>query len=198
MLNSFKDYMLEYVDMSEEEWDIKADLFKSISFKKGEVISRVGDVHDKIYFINSGLARAYTLDGEGKDYTWSIYFNDENAHMINLFMTDYDSFINKSPSRLEIEALEDSQFIYLTYDDIEYLHQKTPKMLLFSKMMSDLAYCYLHHRVIDAQSKSAKERFEEFMKTTPHLLDKVPQYHVASFLGMTPIHLSRLKKELLS
>ncbi len=188
--------MFEYVDMSEEEWDIKADLFKSISFKKGEIISQMDDVHDRIYFINKGVARAYTLDGDGKDYTWSIYFNDENAHMVNLFMIDYDSFINKSPSRLEFEALEECHFIYLTYEDIEFLHLQTSKMLLFSKRMSDLAYCYLHHRVIDTQSKSAKERFEEFMQTTPHLLEKVPQYHIASFLGITPIHLSRLKREL--
>ncbi len=189
--------MFQYVDMSEEEWNLKVDVLKPLTFKKGDVIHKVGHLHDRIYFINHGLVRAYLLDEEGKDFTWSIYFNDENAQMINLFVTDYDSFISQKPSRLEFEALEDSEVIYLTYEDIEQLHQQSSSMLLFSKKMADLAYCYLHHRVLDAQSKSAKERFEEFMKTTPHLLDKVPQYHIASFLGITPIHLSRLKKELL-
>ena len=61
--------------------------------------------------------------------------------------------------------------------------------------MAEEAYSYLHTRVIERESKSAKERFIDFIKKTPHLLDKVPQYHIASFLGITPQHLSRLKKE---
>lgn len=61
--------------------------------------------------------------------------------------------------------------------------------------MGQEAYSYLHNLIIQRQTLTAKERFEEFIKNTPHLLDKVPQYHIATFLGITPQHLSRLKKE---
>lgn len=195
MLEKFREYMGNHVTLSLEEWALISSKFQIATFSKGELISKVGDTHDKIYFINSGLARAYTLDGEGKDFTWSIYFNDDNAHMVNLFLVDYDSFTNHSPSRLEIEALEESQFVYLKYEDIDTLSVQSHNMLLFCKTMADIAYCYLHHRMLDLQSKNATERFEDFMQQTPHLLEKVPQYHIASYLGITPIHLSRLKRE---
>ena len=195
MLEKFREYMDQYVKLTQDEWSMVSAKFQSASFSKGDVISQMGDVHDKIYFINSGLARACTLDGEGKDFTWSIYFNDDNSHMINLFLVDYDSFTNQKPSRLEIEALEESQFVYIEYEDLETLSAQSHNMLLFCKKMTDIGYSYLHHRMLDMQSKSATERFEEFTKQTPHLLKKVPQYHIASYLGITPIHLSRLKRE---
>ena len=194
MLEKFRDYMNNHVALSPEEWALISSKFQSATFLKGELINKMGDIHDKIYFINSGLVRAYTLDGEGKDFTWSIYFNDDNSHVVNLFVVDYESFTTKMPSRLEIEALEESEFVYLKAEDIETLSLHSHNMLLFCKTMSDMAYCYLHHRVLDWQSKSAAERFEDFVEQTPHLLEKVPQYQIASYLGMTPIHLSRLKK----
>jgi CRP-like cAMP-binding protein len=194
-MDKFQTYLKKHIDLDEDEWHFLSSKIKQKNFKKGEIISNIGDIHERIYFITSGLARAYLIDSEGKDFTWSIYFNDENSDMVNLFIVDYDSFITQKPSSLEIEALEDSTTVYLTFEDLDELHKQSPKVLLFSKMMADLAYAYLHHRVLDTQSKSAKERFEKFMKTTPHLLDKVPQYHIASLLGITPIHLSRLKND---
>ncbi len=195
MLEKFREYMDQHVQLTEEEWHMVASKLHATTFEKGDLISHLEDVHDKIYFINSGLARACTLDGEGKDFTWSIYFHDNNSHMVNLFLVDYDSFTNKKPSRLEIEALEESHFVYLTYEDLESLSEESQNMLLFCKKMTDIGYSYLHHRMLDLQSKSATERFEDFMQQTPHLFDKVPQYHIASYLGITPIHLSRLKRE---
>ncbi len=186
--------MHSHVDLHEDEWEIVASCLKHTAFKKGALISSMGDVHDRIYYINSGLARAYTLDEEGKDFTWSIFFNDANSHMTNLFITDYESFVNKTASRLEIEALEDCEVLFLTYEDMQMLYQNSVKMLLFCKMMSDMAYAYLHHLLLDSRTKSAQERFTEFVTHTPHLLEKVPQYHIATFLGITPIHLSRLKR----
>jgi len=196
MSKKLQTYMQKHINMDERELELLNTKFKYATFKKGEIISKVGDIHDRVYFVNSGLARSYLINAEGKDFTWSIYFNDENSDVINLFIVDYDSFITKKPSSLEIEALEDIEALYLTYEDMDFLHAQSPKILLFSKIMAELAYTYLHHRVLDSQTKSAKERFEKFMKTTPHLLEKVPQYHIASYLGITSIHFSRLKKEL--
>ncbi len=196
MASEFREFMSRYLSVDDEVWSFVESKIKTRTIKKGEMITKMGDIYDRIYFIKSGLARAYTIDSDGKDFTWSIFFNDENSHVVNLFIVDYDSFTNQTPSRLEIEALEDIDSIYVEREDLEYLNANSMDMLNFCKMMSDEAYCYLHHRVLDQQSKSAQERFESFVKETPHLLDKVPQYHIASFLGITPIHLSRLKKEL--
>lgn len=162
------------------------------------MIHNIGDVCDQLLFINNGLARAYILDENGKDYTWSIFFNDENSHMTNLFVVDYDSFINQSESKLSIEALADCELVGMHHSDLMLLYDKQKKSEHLGRILSQEAYSYIHNIIIDKQTKSAKERFDEFMNNTPpYLLDKIPQYHVATFLGgiTPPQHLSRLKKK---
>ncbi len=193
-MDRFADFMRQYVTLTPQEWEMIEDALELTVFQKGEIISKIDDIHRHIYFITDGLARAYTIDTEGKDYTWSIFFNDPNAHVVNLFMVDYDSFTTRQPSRLEIEALEECHALAISYEDHQRLSQISENILAFCKAMSDFAYCHLHHRVLDHQSLSAKERFERFIEQTPYLMDKVPQYQIASYLGITPIHLSRLKR----
>ncbi len=194
-MDRFTRFMQQYVTLTPQEWELIEQTMQPTSFQRGEIITKMDETHEHIYFITEGLARAYTIDVEGKDYTWSIYFNDLNADIVNLFMVDYDSFTRRQPSRLEIEALEDCHALAVSYEDQQRLAQTSGNILAFCKAMSDLAYCHLHHRVLDHQSLSAKERFERFIEQTPYLMDKVPQYQIASYLGITPIHLSRLKQE---
>ena len=82
----------------------------------------------------------------------------------------------------------------MEYKDVQFLYDKLKKGERFGRLMSQEAYSYLHKQTIDRQIQSAEERFEEFMEKTPYLLEKVPQYHIASFLGVTPQYLSGLKK----
>lgn len=187
--------MNQYISFNYIEWSILKSKLQILHYKKGDIIHHIGDISDKLMFINSGLARAYIIDENGKDYTWSIFFNDKNSHMTNLFLVDYESFINQTPSKLTIDAIEDCEVIVINYKDLEFLYNNTKRGDRFGRLMAEEAYSYLHTRVIERESKSAKERFKEFIKKTPHLLDKVPQYHIATFLGITPQHLSRLKKE---
>ena len=195
MYTKFKDFVKKYIKLNLIEWSVVEKKIKVAHFKKGQTIHIAGNVCRNLYFINIGLARAYAIGEDGKEFTWSIFFNDTNSNMSNLFVVDYDSFIKQSESRLSIEALEDCELVYLCSDDLELLYDKYKTSEHFGRLMSQEAYSILHNRMIDMQLKSAKERFEDFMRYTPYLLDKVPQYHIASYLGMTPQHLSRLKKE---
>jgi len=195
MFNKYKIFIEKYISHNIVEWTIFKSKLKIEKFKKGETILHLGDVSSVLRFIDSGLARAYMISKEGKDYTWCIFFNDENAHMTNLFVVDYDSFLNQTPSTLHIEALEDTTVISVDYKDVQFLYDKLKKGERFGRLMSQEAYSYLHQQTIDRQIKTAEERFEDFMKKTPYLLEKVPQYHIATFLGMTPQYLSILKKE---
>jgi len=194
MYERYKTFINRYISLGAFSWKLFESKLTTIDYPKGSIIHSIGDIAPRLLFINSGIARAYTLDENGKDYTFSIYFNDENAHMTNLFVVDYESFVNQSPSRLEIEVLEDCEMIALKYKDVEFIYNRLKKGERFGRLMNQEAYSYSHHRILDLQSKSAKERFEDFMAHTPYLLDKVPQYQIASLLGITPEHLSRLKK----
>ena len=195
MFSKYKQFMDKYISFSFIEWKLLTSKMKIKNYKKGETIHHMGDICTELLFINSGLARAYMIDENGKDYTWSIFFNDKNSHMTNLFVVDYDSFLNQTESNLSIEALEDCEVVILSYDNVQLLYDKLKHGGNFGRLMSQEAYTYLHRLIIDRQLKSATERFKIFMETTPYLLEKVPQYHIATFLGITPQYLSWLKKE---
>jgi CRP-like cAMP-binding protein len=195
MFSKYKEFMQQYISLNFIEWNIVKLKLKIEHYKKSDIIHNIDSICTKLMFINSGLARGYIIDENGKDHTWSIYFNDENSHMTNLFVVDYESFLNQTKSKLCIDAIEDCEVVVIDYKDVQYLYKNTKKGDRFGRLMSDEAYTYLHNFIIQRQTTSAKERFEEFINTTPHLLEKVPQYHIATFLGITPQHLCRLKKQ---
>jgi CRP-like cAMP-binding protein len=195
MFEKYKEFIKKYISFNIIEWKLFSSKLTIKEFKKGEVILHQGEICEELYFINHGLARAYIIDESGKDFTWSIFFNDENSNMTNLFIVDYDSFLHQKPSSVHIEALEDIQVVVNRYEDVQFLYDKLKKGERFGRLMGEAAYSHVHKKIIDRQTKSTNERFEDFMATTPHLLEKVPQYHIATLLGITPQHLSRLKKE---
>ena len=195
MFQSFKGFIQQYLQLGSVEWKIFESRLAIKHFKAGETILHQGEVCTELYFIDSGLARAFIINEDGKDYTWSIFFNDSNAHVSNLFVTDYDSFLHQKNSSMHIEAIEDTVLITALYQDVQFVYNKLKKGERFGRLMAEAAYSYLHSQVVNRQTKSAKERFDDFVIHTPYLLDKVPQYHIATLLGITPQHLSRLKKE---
>jgi CRP-like cAMP-binding protein len=193
---TFFDFMQRYIELNIIEKSIIKSKMKEKTFKKGELIHRVGDICKNLLFIEEGYARAYVIDENGKDYTWSLIFNSEKSKVENLFLFDYYSFIKQEPSSIEIEALSDVRAVSFTKDDCELLFELNHKLEKFARLMSEEGYSFIHKLIIDRQTKSAKRRFEEFMQTSSHLLDIVPQYHIASYLDITPQHLSRLKRKI--
>lgn len=195
MFEKYKKFILGHIPFNIIEWKLFESKLSIKHFKKNEVILHQGDICNKLFFINSGLARGYIIDDDGRDFTWCIYFNDHNAHMTNLFVVEYDSFLHQKPSSIHIEALDDCEVVSVDYSDVQLIYNRLKKGERLGRLMAQEAYSFLHQMIVDRQTKSAKERFEEFVTNTPHLLDKVPQYHIATYLGITPQHLSRLKKE---
>ena len=194
MFEQYGEFIKNHISFNKIEWNLFKTRLSIKEFKKGDVILAQGDICKELYFINSGLARGFMIDENGKDFTWSIFFNDKNASVINLFVTDYKSFLHQNVSSIQIEALEDTQVVVKSYEDVQFIYNSLKKGERFGRLMGEEAYTYLHNLVIERQSKSATERFENFVEKTPFLLEKVPQYHIATFLGITPQHLSRLKK----
>lgn len=195
MYDSYRAFVEKYVPMNLIEWHLMKSNLRVSHYDKGDIIIHMDEICKELLFITQGLARGYLIDEKGKDYTWCLYFNDKNAQVHNLFVTDYESFLHQKPSNIEIEALEACEVISVAYTDVQNVYSYLKKGERFGRLMAEEAYSYLHQQIIDRQTKSAKERFEDFLKQTPFLLDKVPQYYIATLLGITPQHLSRLKKE---
>jgi len=195
MYAKYKKFIENYINITKLEWEHYKSKISIEYYKKGQIIHHAGNVCNKISFINSGLARSYLLDDNGKDYTWNIMFNDSNAKVDNLFVVDYYSFITQNESMVTIEVIEDCELLVLAYEDISSLHKTLQKEERLSRLITEVAYTTLYKKMLDRQTKTSQERFEALMQSTPYLLDKVPQYHIATYLGMTPQYLSQLKKD---
>jgi CRP-like cAMP-binding protein len=195
MYSKYKKFIEKYIDITSKDWEIYKSKIHIEHYSKGQIIHHAGDVCSKISFINTGLARAYMIGEDGKDYTWNIMFNDNNAKVNNLFVVDYYSFITQKESMVNIEVIEDCELLVLEYDVVQSLHKTLRKEERLSRLISEIAYATLYKKIVDRQMKTSQERFDAFMQTTPYLLDKVPQYHIATYLGMTPQYLSQLKKD---
>ena len=190
MYTKYKNFIDKHIDISLQDWEIYKSKIKIEYYKKGQIIHHSSNVCNKISFINAGLVRTYIVDAEGKDYTWNILFNDENAQVNNLFVVDYYSFLTQKKSIVNIEVIEDCELLVLGYDDVQILHKNLRTEESLSRIITEIAYATLYEKMIGRQMKTSHERFDAFMKSTPYLLDKVPQYHIATYLGMTPQYLS--------
>lgn len=198
MYTKYKNFLDQYVSLSLLEWQLFKSKLKHSTHTKGEIIHYAGDVCQKLSFINSGIVRAYIIDDKGKDYTWSISFNDENADVSNVYIVDYDSFVQKNESKLSFEVLEACELLSIDYEDLQTLYKYSKKGEQLGRIMAELAYSHVHNITMNRLTQTASKRFETFVKNTPYLLEKVPQYHIATYLGITPQSLSRLKRELQS
>ena len=192
----YRQFLEKYISLNTVEWMTLRSKLQIKRFRQGEIILHSGDTCRRMVYLNHGLARAYYIDEKGRDHTWSIFFNDTQAKLYNLLMIDGKSFSEQSPAILSIEILEDSEAVIMEYDAVQFLYRHYRKSADFGRMIAEEAYATLHHHIIMRQSLSSRERFVLFMEQTPHLLEKVPQYHIATWLGMTPQHLSRLRSQM--
>ncbi len=185
----------EQIDVSEEEWELIQSKFSPRSAKKGEIIHHAGDIFNDIWYIKSGLARSCFTDENGKDFTWQLYFNDDSLSKINLFMDDSVSHYEQSGSLLSFEVLEDSEFEVIAVKDLDALFDMNMKWQRFGRMMiHDTWYASTYKRVLSLMSETAEEKYQRLLREYPTIFEKVKSYHIASYLGMTPQTLSKLRK----
>jgi len=183
------------IEITDEEWEFIRSKFKSKSAKKGEIVHYAGDIFSEVWYIKSGLARSYFIDNNGKDFTWQLYFNDESMSKLNLFMDDSVSYYEQSPSLVSFEILEDAEFEVISLDDMDAMFNLNMKWQQFGRMMiHDTWYASTYKRVISLMSETAQERYDRLLKEYPTIFEKVKSYHVASYLGIAPQTLSKLRK----
>ena len=162
--------------MNREALSSKPENLKKIIVRKGEILQRKGDTNTKIYLVNSGLLRSYSIDKNGRDHIFM--FAPENWLIA-------DNIPKEEPCDLFIDAMEDSEVV---------VHEKDMNNeQKFDKLLRRISV--LQKRIIMLLSASAIERYEHFLLTYPEIVQRVPQKMIASYLGMTPEALSRVKKE---
>jgi len=180
--------------ITDEEWEFVASKFRSKSVKKGEIVHYAGDIFSDIWYIKSGLARSYFIDNKGRDFTWQLYFNDESMSKINLFMDDSVSYYEQSGSLLSFEILEDAEFEIISMRDMDAVFDMGIKWQHLGRMMiHNTWYAATYKRVLSLMSETVEEQYQRLLQEYPTIFEKVKSYHVASYLGIAPQTLSKLR-----
>jgi CRP-like cAMP-binding protein len=180
------EYINSFVPLSDEAAGELLAKARTRDLPKHYLLHQEGEVCNRTFYVEKGLVRWYYINKDGKDITDS--FGLEHS-----FVTAFDSFFQRRPSRYFIELLEDSTIASITYDDLEEMFEKFPEI----QKLSRLILIQVLEQVLDKnaalQFHNAQERYQFITEKHPDLLQRASLGHIASFLGITPETLSRIR-----
>jgi len=185
-----KNFLKSLHILSEIELKQIDSLIYDKTIKKNEYLIQQGKICNEIVFIKSGILRSFYLTNEGKEITNCITFENE-------LMSAYSSFITQSPTDENIHALTDTQLQIINKSDLLNLYQDSINWQKTGRILAEMQYVILEKRILSFQKKNAKQRYEELLRNHPNYIQYIPLNNLASFLGITTRHLSRLRKEIL-
>lgn len=189
-MNSWLKLALEkYVSLNDNEWKFFMDYCKNVKLKPKDVFFRSGEIANKVGFLKKGILRACQENKKGELVTSYFYHLPHNN-----IVTLQTSFALKIPSEHSVEAITDCEILYFERSHINNCLRKYP---VFEKMVRKIAekqYLDGSKRINDFQIKDAKDIYHDFIKEQGDLASKVPQYMIASYLGMSQFTLSKIKK----
>jgi len=178
----------KYVTISEEDFEICKSLFRYKKFRKHQYILQNGEILRNETFIISGCTRTYEVDDNGQEHI--IQFGLETW-----WVGDLHSFLTNSPSRYNIDCLQDTEVLQIPRVEMEELYEKVPKLERFFRILIQKAYVAAMDRIYSNLSKPAPQRYDEFIEKYPEIEQRVPNHQIASFLGITPQSLSRIRSQ---
>lgn len=187
-MEQIRQVMKQMINVSEIELDDFLNQTLSKTFKRHENLCDSNTVPEEVFFINKGLVRVFITDPEGTEHT--IHFALENQ-----FIADYSHFIQKTPSVYALQAIETTETIILPRKAIEWGYKNLTEGEKMGRLIAEFYFIYQDNRIKNMYIRTPKQRYDSITETFPNIHNRVPQHMIASYLGITPIHLSRLKKQ---
>ncbi len=175
-----------YVDFSDAEAEKITSIAHPRVIKRKERIEEPGTIAKYRNYVVSGAFRSFFIDEEGKEHTVQIAVDD-------WFVSDFYSYVTQTPAILFVEALEESTILQMHYNDIEPLCEEIYSLSEYFRKSTERAFAFSRNRALSNISKTAEDRYTEFLNRYPNIIDRVPQYIVASYLGMSPEFLSKIR-----
>lgn len=195
-MNPFIRFLQQYSHLGPAELDQLQQVLTSKKYPAGHTILEAGNVCTHIAFMASGKARSFFIDPSGQEYTWNFQFHDADARFENFFLLDYNSFLTQSPSPLSFTAIDDTEVILLGYRELQALIAQSISAATLSNRMTEATYQSVHKRAFTLLTLNARARYELLLREEPYLLNKFQHYLIASYIGVAPQSLSRLRKEI--
>jgi CRP-like cAMP-binding protein len=177
-----------YIPLSADDEAIIRSLFRVEKLEKGEHLLQAGAICKNIFFIEQGLVRYYTIiDGEEK----TAYFNKEGE-----FVCDYASFLPQAPSIINIQALEACTVYFISHHNMQLFYERVKHGERFGRLALEYVYVSLIHQVNSLYNDPPELRYQLFLTKFPDTVQRIPQYYIASYVGIKPQSLSRIRKRM--
>ncbi|NRB64338.1 MAG: Crp/Fnr family transcriptional regulator [Saprospiraceae bacterium] len=169
-----------------EEYIYSISKEKKVS--KGEILIRQGQMVNKTFFVTQGSLRSFCVDKEGKEHTLQFAVTD-------WWISDFIAIYNHEPASLTVQSITDSVVIEFNFQKLAQIYLKFPEFELFQRKNLERHVVSLHKRILNQLQLSALERYNLFLEQYPNIEQHVPNYHIASYLGITQQSLSRVRAE---
>lgn len=189
MIEILQQHLQKHISVSSEKLGEFCALFEEKKVKKKEILLEQGSICSEEIFVVEGLLRLFHTNNNGEEQT--LQFGVEEW-----WFADLDSFFNQTPSRLSIQALEDSRILTLSFKNRKLAEERFTFLNELTKTMLQKSYIALQNRLIDNLSKTADQRYLDYLYRYPHIVKRLSNIHIASYLGVSPESLSRIKSEI--
>lgn len=188
---AFINYINKHVALTKEEETVLLSKLSYRKYLKGQYVVQQGNICNYSGFIISGCTRTFYVDDEG------------NEHIVMFSMEDWwaseiGSFVTQTPSDYNVQCIENTELIQLSYSNQEELFKEIPKLERFFRLILEKAFVDSQKRIVRSFSLTAKEQYLHFKANYPEMEARIPQYMIASYLGITKEFLSKIKSQLIS
>ncbi len=188
-MKGFREYIRKFGEIKEEVYlELKSNYKKTQLFKK-EIFSKDGEYARKVGFLENGIIRAFIRDEEGKEYTKQFFVAPS-------IIGAYTSLLTKQPNKIIQEALTDCTIWTADYSKIEALYNRHHEMERIGRKVAEFYYLEKEKNLVDMALLDADKRYSILKARFPTIESQVQQYHIASYLGITPTQLSRIRKKM--
>ena len=189
MNNELYDYLRSISSLPEKELLEIADLVPSAHYPKGTILLRQGDIARNCYFVLHGCVRQYSYDDDGREHTTN-FFTEQQA------VVTFTSYSQQAPSQYSLECIEDSLLVVGSLNTEQDMYDSFPQLKEITRKMMEENFGKTQDAFTAFMTATPEERYKTLLKSRPDLPNRVPQYQLASYLGITPESLSRIKKRL--
>lgn len=189
MINIFLEYLKDKFPITEEELEMFSQVCTLKKLRRRQYLLQEGDVWQKNAFVAKGVLRTYRVDEKGTEHI--IQFSIENW-----WAGDRQSYHSGLPSGFNIEALEDAEVVLIPKADFDRLQIEIPKFGEFTRALLERSFIASQNRIHASISYSAEEKYADFIKAYPDITNRIPQHMIASYLGISPETLSRIRNQI--
>ncbi len=189
-MNTFRTYLEHIAAISDADWKLFSKGLEKRIYKKNSAVHLFGHIENYISFIEQGIVRLFIpKENPDKEITFGFSFEGE-------FISAYDSFLTRTPSLYQLETLTDTTIWSISYDHLQEVYKNTKIGNLIGRLSSERLFLLKSKREQSLLNETATERYLNLFKERPKLIKEIPLKFIASYIGVTPQALSRIRKQI--